>query len=115
MNTTLILNFPFVLGNRFTLKLRIIWRVFLGLGILSIIALVIFYIFQVNAEISERYSVQKYVGTLNEISEENKNLEINSLQLDSLENISGLLENLNFVKSDKIHYIRVLDNQVVSK
>lgn len=115
MSTTLTLGLPFVLTNRLALKWKIIWSTFWVLSILSIIVLVVFYIFQVNANTSERYSIQEYARRLNEISEENKELEINSLQLNSLENVSLLLKDLNFVKSDKIHYIRVLESQVVSK
>lgn len=75
----------------------------------------VFYIFQVNAEISERYSIREYEKTLDKLSKENKTLGINSLQVNSLKNIEELLKNFNFEKVEKISYIQVLDNQVVVK
>jgi len=102
------------LANRITfphINLRIFWL----LSILLTIAFLVFYIFQVNAEVSERYSIQRYQKRIAEISKENQNLEISSAQINSLDNLTLLLEKLNFEKTDKIHYIQVLDTQVVAK
>jgi len=115
MNLTLSLDTSFALKNHYPLKLKIILRTFWILAILSVISLLVFYIFQVNSEISARYLIREYEKKLSEILKENKNLEISSSQVDSLENIAALLENLNFEKSGKIKYIRVLNNQVVSR
>ncbi len=92
---------------------RINLRVFWLLSILLTITFLVFYIFQVNAEASERYSIQEYQKRIAEISKENQSLEISSAQINSLDNLTILLKELNFEKTDKIHYIRVLDTQVV--
>lgn len=94
---------------------RINLRAFWLLSILLTIAFLVFYIFQVNVEVSERYSIQEYQERIAEISKENQSLEINSAQINSLDNLTLLLEGLNFEETDKIHYIRVLDTQVVAK
>lgn len=112
MNNTLILNHPHSLIIKL-LKRSITLRLFWLLTILSVVALLAFYVFQVNAVVSERYSVQKYEKRMSEISRENQNLEISSAQTNSLDNIIALLGELNFEKADKIHYIQVLDTQVV--
>lgn len=88
---------------------------FLILGILLTVALLVFYIFQVNTEVSQRYLIQEYEKRIAEISKENQHLEISSAQASSLDNITILLGELNFEKTDKIHYIRVLETQVVAK
>lgn len=115
MNNTLTLNPSFILKRGFTLKWPITLRLFWILSILSIAALLVFYIFQVNAEASERYLIQNYNTKLSEISKENQALEISSFQINSLDKIVELLEPLNFEKTGKIHYIRALNKQVVAK
>lgn len=115
MNRSLILNPPFIVRRSFSLKWGIILRVFWALAVLSIIALLVFYIFQVNFEVSERYLIKEYERRLAEVSQESKNLEISLVQMNSLNNVAGLLKELNFVKIDKIHYIRVLGREVVTK
>lgn len=107
MNKTLALNPPFL----WPLALRIFWL----LSILSIVALLIFYVFQVNAVVSERYLIQKQENRLIELSGENKNLEINSAQVISLDNILTLLEDSDFEKTSKVHYIQILGNTVVAR
>ena len=90
-------------------------RILRILAVLMIISFLGLYIYQVNAETSERYLVQEYQKKISEISKENKILEINSAQIASLDNITRLLEELDFEKTGKIHYIRALDAQVVTK
>lgn len=99
-----LLKFPLI-------SLRIFWL----LITLLIVALLVFYIFQVNAEVSERYLIQRYENGLIELSKENKNLEISSVQVISLDNILSLLENSDFERTNKVHYIRILENKVVTK
>jgi len=100
------------LVNRITFP-RINLRVFWLLSILLTITFLVFYIFQVNAEVSERYLIQEHQKRIAEISKENQGLEISSAQINSLDNLTFLLEELNFEETDKIHYIRVLNTQVV--
>jgi len=112
MNNTLTLNHPLIIKP---LKKLITLRLFWFLAVLSAAALLVFYVFQINAAVSERYSIQKYEKRTSEISRENQNLEISSAQTNSLDNVTAFLGELNFEKVDKIHYIRVLDTQVVAK
>lgn len=94
---------------RFNLKLFWIFVVLLSVLFLGL------YIYQVNAEISEKYSIQEYQKRISEMAKENKLLEINSAQAGSLTSIVSLLEELSFEKTEKIHYIQILDAQVVAK
>jgi len=80
-----------------------------------VICLSVLYVFQTNFEISERYLIQKYSQESNNLSKENKELEISSAQISSLNKIAELVEPLNFEKTEKIHYIRVIDTHVVAK
>ncbi len=112
MNNTLILNPSFInISFRWKISLKLFWL----LSFLSIAALLVFYIFQVNAAVSERYLIQEYEKRIGEVSKESQNLAISSAQVGSLDKVEELLEALNFEKINKIHYIRVLDTQVVTK
>ena len=112
MNNTLTLNPPFInLSFRWKISLKLFWL----LSFLSIIALLAFYIFQVNAAVSERYLIQEYEKKISGISKESQSLVISSAQAGSLDKVEELLETLNFEKINKIHYIQILDTQVVTK
>jgi len=115
MNNILILNPPFTLKRSLFLKWPLALRIFGLLSALLIVALLVFYVFQINREVSERYLIQRYENRLIELSKENKNLEISSVQMISLDNILSLLENSDFEKTNKVHYIRILENKVVTK
>lgn len=97
------------------LKIAINWKLIRVLSIVLAVLLFGFYLYQVNAEISERYSIQEYQEQMSILSKENKSLEINSAKLGSLDNIVSSLEGLGFEKADKVHYIQVLDTHVVTK
>ena len=115
MNKALTLNPPFILKRTLSLNWKIYLKIFWGLSVLSILTLLVFYIFQVNSEASGSYLIQKYEKKFNELSIENKNLEISSSQLNSLDNIIASLEGLNLERVNKTYYIRVLDTKVVTK
>lgn len=85
------------------------------LSIILIIALIGFYVFQINSIVSESYQIQNYQKTLNAISQKNEILEINLAQVNSLENIKNQIEELGFEKVGQVHYIRVLESQIVTK
>ena len=96
---------------RWRISLKLFWL----LVFLSILLLLSFYIFQVNAAVAERYLIQEYEKRIGEVSKESQNLVISSAKMSSLNKAEELLEALNFEKINKIHYIRVLDTQVVTK
>lgn len=100
---------PFVVRWRFNTK------AFWILGFLLIAPLLIFYIFQVNAVTKTSFLILSYEKKVTLLSQENKNLEINFSQVNSLANLETLLKNSNYEKIDKVHYIRVLEGTVVAK
>tara|TARA_Y100000310_G_scaffold228304_1_gene230622 strand:- start:737 stop:1081 length:345 start_codon:yes stop_codon:yes gene_type:complete len=104
--------------NPWNLVLRLpgnILKLFFVLNFALILSLLGFYIFQVNSEVAQKYSIPAYSAQLNETLKENQNMEFNLVQSNSLNGISSIMQELNFEKTDKIHYIRVLENKVVVK
>ena len=85
------------------------------LGAFIVLLLLGFYVYQVNAETSEKYSIHDFQERISELSKENKSLEINSAQVGSLASIAESIKDLNFEKTQRIEYIRVTDTQVVIK
>jgi len=94
---------------------KISLKFFWILSLFSIISLLIFYIFQVNAMIGKIYLIQNYQREIKELSQENKALQVNFSQVNSLPAIESLVKNLNFEKAEKIHYIQALESHVVAE
>jgi len=94
-------------------KLDLRW--FYLLGGITLFLLLSLYIYQVNAETSEKYFVQGFEKRLFNILEENNLLKINSAKIASLDNIAQAIEGLGFEKINKVYYIQVMDSQVVTK
>jgi len=115
MQNVLALNPSFLYRNNFSRGWRIILRMVWILGIFSVVSLLTLLIVQINSEAAERYSASTYEKKLGEISRENNNLEISSLQSNSLDGILTQIQDLNFEKTERVTYIKVLGGQVVSK
>lgn len=73
------------------------------------------HIFQVNRAIFGDYVLAQQKQRLSRALAENKNLEVDSSQAVSLEKVEGLAMDSGFEKTDKVHYIQVLEGQVVSR
>jgi len=104
-----------------TRSLNFKWKVSLRilgiLGSVSIFALLVLYIFQVNSLAQEVFLIKDYQKNLAQLSENNEKLEINFAKFSSLENIENYLQNQNFekVNANQIKYIRILESSVVKK
>ncbi|MBZ9569636.1 hypothetical protein KJA16_01805 [Patescibacteria group bacterium] len=115
MNNTSILNFPISIIRALPLKLRFNLKLFWIFSLILIITLLAFYIFQFNALTSETYKIQDSQKKINELFSENENLEIKLAKLNSLATIETLIEEFDFEKVDKIHYIQILESQIVKE
>ena len=109
----LILNLPFsiypspILKGKFSLKVLWILTLFFTFY-LTIITVV-----QINAYIREVYLLQDYGNQIDQLTKENKILEINLSKDNSLNNINNYVQ--NFEKAEQVDYIKVLDSTVVAK
>jgi cell division protein FtsB len=90
-------------------------RWILVVGIFLIGFLLISYIIQVNQLTKASFSVASYEKNLVALTQENKDLEMNFSQLNSLVNLESLLKDLNYVEVNKIHYIQILEETMVAK
>lgn len=113
MRNSLAISHPLSLPRYFNLRLPLNNRVILSLALTLLFLSFVFYIYQINAVISETYLINKYEKKLSELRQQNKVLEANFYSVNSLENVEKLIQNLSFEKVSAIHYIQVLAGQVV--
>ncbi len=109
MNNTLVLTLPISKTFRLGLSLKIFWVS----GLLITLSLLIVCIFQLNAYTREFYLIQEYERNLGQLTQENKMLEINFSQANSLRNMGNYAQ--IFEKAEKVEYIRVLESTVLAK
>lgn len=114
-NHSLALNSVFPIKYSLNLNWKLFWRIFWILNVSLLSALLIFYLFQIHETTKQNYLLANYEKKIISLSKENKNLEINFSKYVGLENIEALVKNLNFEKPEKIHYLRILPETVVTK
>ena len=110
-----LLDFPLIKKREILIRYKFFLGAFWSICVSFVISLFLFYVFQINAEISARYSASQYKTQLDKALDKNSTLETKSLNVDSITNVASLVENLNFEKVVKINYIRAVGNQIVSK
>jgi hypothetical protein len=65
--------------------------------------------------VSGSYQFQRYQIRIAELTGENKFLEVNSANINSLENVDSRVQELGFEKIGKIHYIQIIESSAVTK
>lgn len=106
---TLVLTLPILKTFRLGLNLKIFW-IFI---VFLIFSLLVVCIFQLNAYTREFYLIQEYERNLGQLTQENKMLEINFSQANSLRNMGNYAQ--IFEKAERVEYIRVLESTVLAK
>jgi len=111
MSYTLVLNPPIPIKFRLNLALKLFWI----LLFISIISLLVLYIFQVNSFTYENYLLKNQERKLTEIKKEKEVLEINFSRANSLVNMETYFQNQDFEKANQVKYIQILETSVVTK
>jgi hypothetical protein len=115
MNNTLVLTPPISIIRKLVLKIKFSWKAFWISSFILIITFIFSYIFQINALAEETYRIQDYQKKISGITQENDILLASSLKQNSLSNIETLIKDFGFERIKKIHYIQVLERQVVTR
>jgi hypothetical protein len=89
-------------------------RNFWILSVFSVLALSAFYIYQINQEVSQRYAVNDYTKKIAKFTKENKSLEVALSGAASLAKASETIKTFGYSQTDKISYIKIMDNRVVA-
>lgn len=100
---TIALNLPVLISIRPSLNLRF----FRALSLVSIISLLIFYIFQVTSLAKDQYLLKESQTKLTNLTEEKEMLEINFSKIQSLTNLDAYFFNQDFEKAGQTKYIQI--------
>ena len=108
---TLILNLPISIRFKSSLSLKILWFFLF----ISIISLLIFYVFQVNSLARENYLLKNRERELVKMKKESEALKIDFAKANSLTNLESYFQNQNFEKANQVKYIQILETSIASK
>lgn len=82
---------------------------------ISISILLGLFFFQQNTLVKQRNLLTEYTVKATELTDQNENLELGFVEKNHLESVETIVQKLNFEKTEKVHYIRVLGGTVVSR
>ena len=83
-------------------------------AIIVLVSLGLFFV-QQNILAQQKSCLADYTEQLIRFSDENENLEVGFLEKNHLNNVEAIAKELNFERTQKIHYIRALEGAVATK
>ena len=90
------------------------WRMVCVSGFFISLALLVFYVWQINDLTRGSYLVNSYEKQINKFSEENKNLQVSFAENSFLGQALEKIQALNFQKTASVKYIKIPDNSVAT-
>ena len=69
-----------------------------------------FYVFQIQVVMGNDYKIEGYEKNISQLSKNNRLLEIEANEFDSLEKIESKVSNLGLVKVDEVKYIFITED-----
>ena len=111
MSYTLVLNPPISINFRLNLAPKIFWT----FVFISIISLLVFYVFQINSLTGENHLLNNQEKKIAQIKKEAEILKIDFAQANSLANIETYFQNQDFKKINQVKYIQILDTSVAAR
>jgi len=91
---------------------KINWKAVCFVGFFMSLALLVFYVWQINDLTRGSYLINNYEKQISKLSEENKNLEISFAESSFLGQALLKIQALNFQKTVSVKYIKIPDNSV---
>ncbi|MGD0577124.1 MAG: hypothetical protein ABSA74_03565 [Candidatus Staskawiczbacteria bacterium] len=88
------------------------WKMICVFGFFVSLALLIFYVLQINYLTAGYYITGSYENQISKLSDENKNLQVSFAENSFLGQVSEKAQALNFQKVTSVKYIQILDNSV---
>lgn len=88
------------------------WKKVCVMGSFAGLALLIFYVWQVNDLTRGSYLINSYEKQISQFSEENKNLQVSFAESSFLGQALSKIQALNFQKTASVKYIQIPDSSV---
>jgi len=90
------------------------WKAVCVVGFFMCLALLVFYVWQINDLTKGSYSVNSYENQISKLSKENKNLQVSFAENSFLGQALVKIQALNFQKTVSVKYIQIPDNSVAT-
>ena len=90
------------------------WKAVCFMGFFMTLALLVFYVWQINDLTRGSYLINNYQKQISRLSDENKNLEVSSAESSFLGQALLKIQALNFQKTTSVKYIKIPDNSVAT-
>jgi len=90
------------------------WKVICFAGFFMALALLVFYVWQVNDLTRGSYFINSYEKQISQLSQENKNLQVSFAENSFLGQALLKVQALNFQKTTSVKYIQIPDNSVAT-
>ena len=91
------------------------WKAVCFLGFFMSLALLVFYVFQINDLTRGSYLTNTYGKQIAQLSKENKNLQVSFAESSFLGQALEKIQALNFQKTISVRYIQIPDSSVAIK
>lgn len=113
---TLSLTLPVILKKSAVKKKKLL-SLFWVFLIATAFSLSVFYVFQINTEISEKYAALNYEKELVELMRKKESLEMGVESSASLDNVLLLLDSsdMGFVEAEKVNHLKISNDRIVSR
>ena len=92
-----------------------LWKLLNKFSIILIIILGVSFIATVNSLSIKGFILQSLKNKTDKLKQENENIQLNIMALESYENINKKAASLKMVKADKVDYLMVNDNLMAKK
>ncbi len=90
------------------------WKAVCFIGFFMSLALLVFYVWQINDLTRGSYQINSYEKQISKLSDENKNLEVSFAESSFLGQALEKIQALNFQKTTSVKYIQISDSSVAT-
>ena len=90
------------------------WGMVCIAGVVLCAFLLFFYIYQINVLTKGSYLISSYKNSINEVSEQNKKLEVSFAENSFLGEVLVKTKELNFEKTTSVKYIQILESSLAN-
>lgn len=90
------------------------WRIACIAGFVACVALLFFYVWQVNSLTRGYFLINSYEKQINGFTRENKNLQVSFAESSFWGQAMSKIQSLDFQKVTSVKYIQILDNSVAT-
>lgn len=93
-------------------EIKVNWKMFCVAGFFLSLALLVFYVLQINYLTKGYYLINSYEKQISKLTNENQNLQVSFAENSFLGQVSQKAQALNFQKTTSVKYVQIPDSSV---